>query len=92
MSEAVSRCQSCGMRLADGFYGTTAGGGTTLEYCRFCYEEGAFVNPNQTMEEMIESSVQNMTQELKMSEESARKLALTVIPELKRWNVITEEF
>ena len=92
MNTHQDRCQSCGMRLADGFYDTTADGGTTLEYCRFCYEKGAFVNPNQTLEEMVESSVQNMTQELKMPEGKARELALAVIPELKRWKVIRDEF
>jgi hypothetical protein len=74
------------MRLAEGFYGTSVDGGTTPEYCRFCFQNGAFVNPNQTLEEMIESSVQNMTQELKMPEDKARELAQSVIPTLKRWN------
>ena len=92
MDTHEDRCQSCGMRLAEGFYGVNVGGSEQYEYCKFCYEKGAFVNPNQTLEEMVEASVRNMTQELKMPEGKARELALAVIPELKRWKVIRDEF
>ncbi|HKZ52663.1 MAG TPA: zinc ribbon domain-containing protein [Candidatus Acidoferrales bacterium] len=81
------RCQSCGMPLSDEFdnYGTHADGSKHPEYCMFCFEDGAFTNPDQTLEEMIASSVENMMQDLGFPEEKARQLAHDVIPKLKRW-------
>ncbi len=57
------RCQSCGMPLAESFgnFGTNADGSSAVEFCNICYREGAFNNPNQTLDEMIQSSIENMT-------------------------------
>ena len=81
------RCQSCGMPLSADFgnYGTDEAGSPVSEYCMFCYKGGAFTNPNQTLDEMIASSVENMTGDLGMPLEQATQLANTVIPSLKRW-------
>ena len=81
------RCQSCGMPLSTDFgnYGTDEAGAPVSEYCMFCYQGGAFTNPNQTLDEMIASSVENMTGDLGMPIEQARQMAKTVIPSLKRW-------
>lgn len=79
------RCQSCGMPLADGFFGTFKGGAETQEFCKFCYQEGEFLQPELTVEDMIQMSIDNMTQDLSMPEEKAQKLAQTFIPNLKRW-------
>lgn len=79
------RCQSCGMPMAEGFFGTNADGSESQEYCKFCWQNGEFTNPNQTLQQMIDLSVENMTQELKMPEPQARTLANEYIPKLKRW-------
>ena len=79
------RCQSCGMPLGAGFFGTNADGSETQEYCKFCFLEGEFTRPNLTLAQMIDMSVENMTHELKMPEEKARELATSFIPTLKRW-------
>lgn len=81
------RCQSCGMPLSEEFgnLGTNADGTNTTEYCSFCFAYGDFTNPNQTMEEMIASSIENMTQDLQMPLEQATNLANSFIPTLKRW-------
>lgn len=81
------RCQSCGMPLALEFYGTNADSSETQEYCKFCYQNGVFVQLEQTLEEMIQSSVTFMMQEQHMSEVKARALATNFIPQLKRWKV-----
>ena len=88
MEEKV-RCQSCGMPLSAAFgnFGTEGDGSRADEYCSICYQAGAFTKPDQTLAEMIESSVENMTTDLGMSEEKARELASTFLPGLKRWNV-----
>lgn len=81
------RCQSCGMPLSEEFgnFGTNADGSNVAEYCMFCFQNGDFTQPNQTMEEMIQSSIQNMTTDLQMPLEQAMNLANSFIPTLKRW-------
>lgn len=79
------RCQSCGMPLGAGFYGTQADGSETPEYCKFCFQGGSFTNPDQTVEEMIQSSIENMTNDLGMPLDTAKELARSFIPTLSRW-------
>lgn len=54
------------MPLGETFYGTQKDGTFSDEYCRFCFQNGIFTQPDQTLAEIIQSSVDNMTQELKM--------------------------
>lgn len=79
------RCQSCGMPLSDKFFGTEKDGSQTQIYCKFCFQDGAFVQPDLPIEVMVQMSVDNMMSELDMPEEKARELANEVIPGLKRW-------
>lgn len=81
----VVRCQSCGMPLGDGFFGTEQNQSENQEYCKFCYQDGAFVQPETTVEAMIQMSVDNMTSEQGMDDSKARELANVYIPNLKRW-------
>lgn len=83
--DTSNRCQSCGMRLSEGFFGTETDGSFSSEYCKFCYAQGVFTNPNMTVEEMIASSVDNMVNQVKLPKEQAEQLANDVIPHLKRW-------
>lgn len=79
------RCQSCGMPLGEGYYGTNADGNSNQEYCTFCWQNGTYTNPNQTLEGMIEISIENMKKEVGLPEDKARTLANSFIPQLKRW-------
>ena len=81
------RCQSCGMPLSREFgnYGLLANGETSDEYCNICFKDGQFTQPKQTVEEMIASSIKNMTDEIGMPVEQATQLAHDFIPTLKRW-------
>jgi hypothetical protein len=47
-------CQSCGMPLSkdEKGGGTTMDGTTSTEYCSRCYQNGAFVEPTITLEQM----------------------------------------
>jgi hypothetical protein len=82
-----SRCQSCGMPLSADFgnLGTNTDNSKTGEYCSFCFQNGEFTNPAQTLEEMINSSIENMTADLNMPREQAINLANSFIPTLRRW-------
>ncbi len=77
-------CQSCSMPMVQkADFGTNADGSSNKEYCHYCYNNGKFIQPNATMQQVIEKSVSAMRQ-LKMPEtliEQTKK----VIPTLKRW-------
>lgn len=81
------RCQSCGQPIAAEFknLGTDANGESVSDFCVFCFRDGDFTNPNQTLDEMIESSIANMTGEQNMPEDKAAALANSFIPTLRRW-------
>ena len=81
------RCQSCGMPLSDEFknFGSESDGSPVSEYCMFCYQDGAFTNPDQTVDEMVQSSIDFMTSNLGFSEDQATQMSNDVIRKLKRW-------
>jgi hypothetical protein len=81
------RCQSCGMPLSKDFgnLGTNADDSNSEDFCSICFQSGGFTNPNQILEEMINSSIENMTADLQMPLEQATNLANSFIPTLRRW-------
>ncbi|MCR8844096.1 zinc ribbon domain-containing protein [Paenibacillus sp. SC116] len=84
-------CQSCSMPLVDDSQlGTDVNGSLNKDYCKYCYENGAFTNPDCTLEEMIEICVPYVM-ENGMSEEEARQLMKNTVPFLKRWRTDQDE-
>lgn len=83
--EEQTRCQSCGMPLGIGFYGTNEDGTASEEYCKYCFEKGAFREPNLTLDEMVGRSAARMIDEQNISDDEAESLSQTVVPTLKRW-------
>ena len=79
------RCQSCGMPLGIGFYGTSSDNTANMEYCKLCFANGGFIEPSLTLEEMIGRSIANMIDDLNMPQDESQKLATSVVPNLKRW-------
>lgn len=78
-------CQSCGMPMEDAsLYGANQDGTPNDNYCNFCYTNGAFTNPDETMEGMIETCVPFMVKE-GMEESQAREILEKTLPTLKRW-------
>ena len=80
-------CQCCGMPMGetDELYGTNTYGSKNEDYCKYCFENGAFTFAG-TMEEMVEVCVPHMTAaHPEMSGEEARKAMLAWFPTLKRW-------
>lgn len=81
-------CQSCGMPLEkEEDFGRNADQSINEDYCGYCYQNGAFVEENMTMEDMIAFN-------LKFNEENGHPLgsaqeAQTMMeewfPTLKRW-------
>jgi len=86
--EDKARCQSCGMPIEAAFQnlGTDADGTPVSEYCMFCYQNGSFTKPEQTVDEMVQSSIDFMTANLGFEREQATQMSNDVIRKLKRWN------
>ena len=79
-------CQSCGMPMEnDELYGTEANGSKSVDYCKYCYESGAFTEPDCTLEEMIESVAAIMVTDFGFSADDANAQCNEGIPTLKRW-------
>ena len=80
-------CQSCGMPMAgDSDFGKNADGSKNGDYCCHCYPNGAFTNPSETLEEMIESCIPFIVEDGTCpDDESARKMLKEFLPTLKRW-------
>lgn len=80
-------CQSCGMPMGDTdeLYGNEATGEKNGDYCKYCYENGAFTFEG-TMEEMIEICVPPMVEgNSGMTAEKAREMMQGFFPMLSRW-------
>lgn len=82
--ENVTFCQSCGMPLnKEEVKGTEKNGLKTNEYCKYCYENGAFKNPKMNLEDM-KKNVQNQMKKMQLHENVIQK-AVNILPALKRW-------
>ena len=79
-------CQSCAMPMgAEEMYGKNADGSVNGDYCKYCFENGAFT-ADCSMEEMIDFCVPHMVSaNAGMSAQDAKKSMLEFFPTLKRW-------
>jgi len=79
-------CQSCGMPMPIEMRGNNADGSKNEDYCRYCFPNGAFNSPNETLEEMIESCIPFVVEAGTCPDaDSARKMLQEHLPMLKRW-------
>jgi hypothetical protein len=77
-------CQSCSMPLVNRqLLGTEKDGSKNHDYCKYCYQNGAFTNPKSTLGEMITSVIAQM----ETMHMDAKLIDRTVssLPHLKRW-------
>ena len=79
-------CQSCAMPLdQDELRGTEAGGSLSPDYCKYCYQNGAFTS-GMTMKEMIDFCTLMMVQANPgMAAQQARERMHQFFPLLLRW-------
>ena len=77
-------CQSCGMPLDNpDLQGTEKDGSKSDEYCKYCYRNGVFTNPNETLKEMTSSVITQM-EKLNLDSKTI-DMAVSSLPNLKRW-------
>jgi hypothetical protein len=82
--EHADFCQSCCMPLDnDTMLGTEKDGSKSQQYCKYCYQDGSFVNPSMTLEGMTKL-VRTKMQEMNLDQGI---IATTVknLPYLNRW-------
>ncbi|MDL2217128.1 zinc ribbon domain-containing protein [Christensenellaceae bacterium OttesenSCG-928-M15] len=83
--ENMHFCQSCAMPLNEENKGTNKDKSENADYCKYCYEDGAFTW-NGTMEEMIDFCAPHMVEANPgMDEETAKAQMRGFFPQLKRW-------
>jgi len=71
-------------------FATEANGVRKLDYCKFCYYNGAFTEPEITLEEMAVKLAGPMRINKNITEEQAKESALEILGGLKRWRTKSE--
>lgn len=83
--EKEPRCQSCGLPFnkAHAHFIVAQPDGTQSPYCTNCYQNGKFIEPDITMEGMMEKLLPVL--ERTMGAAAAKKELDAVLPTLERW-------
>ena len=82
--EDIQFCQSCGVPLnSNKIKGTEDNGIKNNEYCKYCYENSHFKNPEMNLDEM-KNNVKTQMRKLDLHEHTIQK-AINSLPVLKRW-------
>lgn len=79
-------CQSCGMPIqSEDMFGINKDGSINLDYCKYCYNDGKFID-DVSMEEYIDMCSQ-YGEQAGMTNEEMREYCTKLFPTLKRWKV-----
>lgn len=83
----IKICQSCGMPITSNEQlGTNKDGSINMDYCKYCYVNGEFID-KVTMEEYIEMCSEYGSQ-AGMTNEEMKEHCKKLFPTLKRWKTI----
>lgn len=87
MNGICETCQSCGMPLAAPDSRGSEGDGTpSAYYCRYCYRNGAFTEPDATIETMAARGGEMMSGMFDIPLERAQGFVLQQLRPLLRWS------
>lgn len=82
--EAQKFCQSCTMPIDNPEdRGTEKDASKSDTYCKYCYQNGAFTDPDMTLQKMQETASAEMKKQ-QLSADIIRQ-SLEMLPHLKRW-------
>jgi hypothetical protein len=82
--ENMNFCQSCSMPLDNpAVLGTEKDGSKSHEYCQYCYQDGAFVNPKMSLKEMTSLVIAQMKK--RNIDPKIIDMAVSSLPNFKRW-------
>lgn len=80
-------CNSCGRPMGRNDYGTNEDGSPNMDYCKDCFKNGEFTEPDITINEMIIRHAKRMLKRNPdLREEEATGILCNFLPNLKRWN------
>ncbi|WOF17282.1 hypothetical protein F1737_01315 [Methanoplanus sp. FWC-SCC4] len=83
---AILFCESCGMPMKkDEDFGREKDGSKSRKYCIFCYQNGAFTEPDLTKEEAVLKYAPMMARHLNMPLEKAKLMVGSYLSTLGRW-------
>lgn len=67
-------------------FGREVDGSLSQKYCRFCYQNGRFTNPDLTMEGMVEMAAKGWAEmDPNVTYDQARDQMQQILPYLERW-------
>lgn len=66
------------------YFSKNADGSTNTTYCKFCYQDGEFIDGCNTLQEKIDSCIAIAT-DSGMPKQRAEDMAKSILPTLKRW-------
>lgn len=80
-------CQSCAMpfQCPGEDRGAEADGTRNDDYCRYCYDDGAFLQSYADSDELIAECAPMMAESCHISVEQAEDCMSALLPDLKRW-------
>lgn len=82
--EDIRFCQSCGMPLnSDKLKGTENNGIKSNDYCKYCYADSGFKNPEMKLDDM--KNAVRMYMEKRQHPSYMIQKAVNILPALKRW-------
>lgn len=82
--ETQKFCQSCTFPIDNmEDRGTEKNGSKSDLYCKYCYKDGAFTDPEMTLERMIEIARTEM--EKQHLADNIIQQSINMLPHLKRW-------
>lgn len=77
-------CQSCTMPIDNATdRGTEKDGSKSSDYCKYCYQNGKFTEPDMTLEKM-KTVVTTQMKQMHLPDTVVQK-SLMLLPGLKRW-------
>ena len=78
-------CQSCAMELVErSDYGTESDGFPSEHYCTHCYQDGEFIDPDLTIDQMSAIAADFIkADDVTMAE--ARAISRALLSQLRRW-------
>ena len=79
-------CNSCGQPIVKKDYGTNKDGSPNPDYCKDCFQDGEFTEPDITLNEMIiRKAKEMMKKNPDLQETVATGITTSFLPGLKRW-------
>lgn len=80
-------CQSCTMPMDNtDDRGTEKDGSKSDLYCKYCYKDGAFTDPDMTLEKMMKIARTEMSKQ--QIPENIIRQSMNMLPNLMRWKKV----